>query len=91
MQFLQAPAIGDEAMGQPVEQLGMRRLLAQLAEVARGGHQPAAEMILPDAVDDDARGERIVRLREPAGQRRAAARGVGEIGGDLGRASRRAP
>ena len=30
------------------------------SEVVRRGHQPAAEVLLPDAVDHDARGERIV-------------------------------
>src|SRR6185369_13143892 len=33
-----------------------------------------AEMILPDAVHDDPRSERVFRLREPLGQRSAAAR-----------------
>ena len=53
---------------QPVEQLGMRRGLAEPAEVARGGHEALAEVVLPDPVDDHAGRERIVGPAQPAGQ-----------------------
>ena len=44
--------------GQPVEQLGMRRGLALLAEIAGRGDDSAAEVMLPEAVDDHPRGQR---------------------------------
>ena len=77
MQLFEAPAVRDEAAREPVEQLGMRRRLAELAEVARRADEPAPEMVLPDAVDDHAGGERILRLREP---RASAARRPVESG-----------
>jgi hypothetical protein len=39
----------------------MRGSLAELAEIARGADQGTAKMILPQAIDDDAGGERIGR------------------------------
>src|SRR5687767_15059392 len=46
----------------------MRRRLAARAEVARRAHEAVAEVILPDAIDHDARGEGVVlagdRFRE---------------------------
>ena len=57
MEGLQRPAAGDEAGGQVVEQVRVRRRLAELAEVARGRHQRSAEVPAPDPVDDDPPGE----------------------------------
>ncbi len=73
MQLLQAPPFRDETPRQPVEQLGMRRLLAELAEIVRGADDAAAEVVGPDAIDDDARGQLVVGPRDPVRERGAAA------------------
>ncbi len=52
----------------------MRRWLASFAKIARRGYQPAAEMILPDAVYHHARGQRIFRVRDPVGKLQPPAR-----------------
>src|SRR5688500_13309250 len=44
------------------------------AEVVRCGHQPRAEVVAPDAVDDHSGGERILRVGDPGGQRLPALR-----------------
>ena len=74
MQTLERPVqalvgVGHERRGQPIEQLGMRRLFAQLAEVARRAHQCLAEVPQPDAIDEHTGRERIV----------AAGHGVGQV------------
>ena len=51
-----------ELAGQPVEQLGVRRPLAEAAEVARGADDAPAEVVHPDAVDQHAGGERVLRV-----------------------------
>ena len=38
--------------GEPVEQFGMSRLRAHVAEVVRGIDKARAEMIVPDTIDD---------------------------------------
>ena len=62
------PVQADELGGQPVEQFGVRRQRPLGAEVVLGGDQPGAEVDAPDAVDEDPRGQRILRGDEPAGQ-----------------------
>ena len=72
----QAPALGSlsaearetNSDGQPVEQLGMAGRLALDAEVLGGLDQADAEVLLPEAIDGDARGQRVVR-RQPASAR----------------------
>src|SRR5579864_2364147 len=54
----------------------MRRLLAHLAEVVQRGDDATAEVMMPDSVDNHARGQRIVSRCQPFRQRPAAARGV---------------
>ena len=66
--------------GQPVEQLGMRGQLAHPAEVVGRGHDPPAEVILPDPVDDRPPGQGVARVGEPARQGRAAV-ALGVAGG----------
>ncbi len=58
MQPLDRPAVLHEAARQIVEQLGMGRRFAQIAELARRIHQTATEVVLPHAIDDHAGGER---------------------------------
>jgi len=63
----------------------MRRTVAADAEIARSAHQALAEMILPHAVHDHTRGERIVVARNRAGQVQPAARSIGEGPGRMWR------
>src|SRR5690606_16010312 len=56
-----------EPVRQPVEQLGMRRLFTEHAEVIDGRDEAAAEEMMPDAVHPDARGERVVRRSDQIG------------------------
>ena len=74
VQRLEPPAARHELARQPVEQLGMRRRLAQPAEVARCGHEPLAEMILPDPVDDHPRAQADCRPGRASAPGPAAAR-----------------
>src|SRR5215468_5766445 len=60
-----APAAFDELDRQPVEQFGMGRALTSRAEVFRRRYQSSAEILLPDAIDDDARGQRVVSVDDP--------------------------
>src|SRR5262245_2375701 len=51
----------------------MRGRLADDAEIAWRSNDAAAEMMLPQAIDDYACSERVVRAREPFGKSGAAA------------------
>src|SRR5258706_7127533 len=73
MQLLEAPTVAHEFAGQPVEQSRVGRALAFQAEIARGSHNSAAEMILPDPVYHDARRQRIIRVGQDVRQRWPAA------------------
>ena len=73
VQRLERPALVLEPGGQVVEQLGMAGRRAAGAEVAGGRHQRLAEVVHPDAVDDDPAGERIVGRRDRPGQVEPAA------------------
>ena len=68
MHLLPAPATSDEFDRQPVEQLRMAGTVAGRAEIARGSDQSLAEMVLPDAVDGDAGGQRVFRPGDPFSQ-----------------------
>src|SRR5690242_5337086 len=46
----------------------MRGLVAAHAEIARRAHQSLAEVPLPNPIDNHARGQRIVTVRDCAGQ-----------------------
>src|SRR5262245_10130135 len=72
VQTLQRLAVIPEFDCQPIEQLGMRRQLAHAAEVVWRLNDPAAEMILPNAIDDTPPRERIAAIGQPFGQRGAA-------------------
>ena len=65
VKFFDRPAVVDEPGGQIIEQFGMSRLVAHHAEVAGSPHQPFAEMRLPNAIDDHARRQRVLRIGEP--------------------------
>ena len=73
MHGLDRPLVLDEAARQIIEQLRMRGTLAQLAEIAGRAHDSLAEMMLPDAIHHDARGQRIARIGDRLGQVQPAA------------------
>ena len=64
--LLPAPAEADELGGEVVEQFGMRRALAERAEVFRRRDESATEEIFPELIHRDARGERVRGIDEPA-------------------------
>src|SRR6266480_139798 len=72
MQLLDAAAVSQEIAGEPVEQFRVRRAITVEAEVVRRTDKASAEMIVPDAVDQDASRERIVRAGDPLGELEAA-------------------
>ena len=73
VQLLDRPVVLDEPGRQPIEQLGVRGPGAHRTEVVRRRHDAFAEMLLPDAVDDDAGRERVARAGDPFGERQPAA------------------
>ena len=80
MERLQRPAILDEPGREPVEQLRVRRELAQPAEIVDRTDQALAEMPAPDAIHDHPGRERVPRAGQPSGQLEPAA-GLGAIAG----------
>ena len=80
--MLDAPAALDKLGCQPVEQFGVARRAAKLAEVARVRGEAAAEMPLPETVDEHAGRERVFGSGDPAGERSATAGGVAVLGGN---------
>ena len=73
--FADQPVRRDEPAGEVVEQLRVRRRLAELAEVVGRGDEAGAEQPVPDAVDEHARGERVVGDWRRLGQLEPAAAG----------------
>src|SRR5262245_37955043 len=84
-----APSAFDELDRQPIEQRGMRRLLAARTEIFRRRDQPRADILLPDAVDDHARRQRIVFVHDPFRQTQTVWRRVFREGMKRGWGSRR--
>ncbi len=82
MQAFDSPTVLNQIRRQVVEQLRVRRLAALGAEVVRVGGQSRAEVILPDAVDDGARGQAVVGMGDPASERQSSAIdfGADEVG-----------
>ena len=56
-----------------IEQRRMSWPLSTFAEIIGSADQALAEMMLPDPVDHDAGGQRIVGARQPVGQLQPAA------------------
>ena len=80
--FFRRPALLDELCGEKIQQLRMRRFLAQPSKVVHRGHQSAPEQVLPHAIDQHARREWVRCVRDvvrqfepPAEFRFVAARG----------------
>ena len=80
MDMLQRPAVIHEFGGEEIEQLRVRGPGAVEAEVARRVHEAGPEMVMPEAVDDDAGGQRMFLGGDPAGEGFAAL-GLGGVGG----------
>src|SRR5687767_11537825 len=72
MQTLQPPAAFDELGSEPIEQLRMRRPRTLKTKIAGRSNDPATEVILPDAIDQDASSQRIGRAGQPVGQCQAS-------------------
>ena len=66
--LLHRPAIRHKLCRQPIQQLGMSRNRSIFPKIARGIHQARSENELPQAVHRHARGERMIRLRDPVCQ-----------------------
>ena len=64
---LEPPAVLDERRRQPVEQFGMAGTVALGAEVVDRLHQPRAEVVLPEPVDDHPGRQRMRRARRASG------------------------
>ena len=71
--LLDAPPAPDELPGQPVQQLPVDRSPAVLAQVAGGGHQAAAEVVLPDPIHHHPGRQGVVGAGDPFGQQPAGA------------------
>ena len=71
VQVLERPAAFHKFRRKPVEQFRMRRLVAPESEIARRSDEALAEMVMPEAIHEDARRERIVAMGDPLGQRTA--------------------
>ena len=67
-QPLGRPAVRHQRVGQPVQQLGMRRSRGSRAEVAGRGDQATAQQVPPHPVDPDSSRERIVLAGNGPGQ-----------------------
>ena len=67
MHALHGPTAIDEFRCQPIDQFGMRRLASLGSEIVRVAGDGLAEVMLPDSVDDGARGESVLRVRDPLG------------------------
>ena len=75
----QPPPMVDQIASQIIEQLRMRGRLARRTELVGRGHDSAAEMVLPEPVDDDPRQQvtgALLGVGEPMGQRRASIGGA---------------
>ena len=71
--LLDRPAAFDEGGGHPVEELGVARGFGHITEVIRRGHDADAEVVHPEAIHQDARGERIGATGNSQGEFAAAA------------------
>src|SRR6185295_13001212 len=77
VQFLERPVgVVDEPIGEPVQEFRVSGCGTHEAEVAGGADEADAEVLLPDAVDDDARGQWVIRAGEPLGEAETATGGL---------------
>ena len=73
MQFLEGPTLLHEATGQIIEQFRMAWRRGLVAEIVRRRDEPFAEVMQPDAIDQDTRSERIALVRAGLRQFKPAA------------------
>src|SRR5436190_3904152 len=59
----------------------MRWIVAHRTEVVAGGDDPLAKVMLPEAVHDHPRRERMIGKRQPLAQRGPAAASIASVGG----------
>ena len=76
MQRFQTPALPNEFAREPIEQFGVTRLVARFAKVADAANQALSEVMFPNAIDDDSRGQSAcggIGLSQPASERQSPA------------------
>src|SRR5437870_5063623 len=70
--WLQASAVLDELVRQPLQQLGVSRRLAPAAEIARRRYNALAQVMLPEPINNNA-GQQVagaaMKVRQPFGER----------------------
>ena len=69
MERFHVPVEANQFRGQPVEKFRMRRPFAAAAEVFRRPDQASAEMMLPEPIRRDARGQCVLFTDEPTRER----------------------
>ena len=75
-QGFDVPAAVDEITGQCVEQFGVARPFALIAEIFECFYDPGAKKLRPKTIHDDARDERVVGAGQPLREAEAIARGA---------------
>ena len=92
MDLFLVPVLIHQLASQPIEQLGMTWVRALGSEIVVGLDQAAAEIGLPDPIDDHPRGERVAAIHQPPRQiqpiGRCARTGIPERGQDVRHARR---
>ena len=73
MQRLEAPAAGDELVGEPVQNFRVRRHCSKFPKIGGSRNQSFTEMVHPYAVDDHSCEQRVVSAGEPPGEGESAA------------------
>ncbi len=68
LQCAHIPAASNELARQPIQQLRMRRRRALRTKVLARLDQSDAKELLPDTIDGDASGQRMIGIDQPAGQ-----------------------
>ena len=72
VEFFDGPTVFNEAAREVVEEFGVAGWGGHVAEVVGGGDEAGAEVLLPDAVDEDARGHGVFGVGDSEGEREAA-------------------
>ena len=85
MDLLEAPALVEQLDRQPVEQLRVAGRRALGAEVVFGFDDAEPEELLPEAVHDNPRRQRVGRIDQPLGQVEAIRPKPGPLGTGLGK------
>ena len=93
MDLLERPARVNQTVCEPIEKLWVSRSVPHSAKIVGSSDEPAAEMVLPDPVDDHSCGQRVCGIGDRASQFEPATSGgeqrpVGS-GKDLEETSRR--